>query len=222
MPVCWQAPHLHDGSRRPWPVQRLDRPPTRPGELHLCRCVRVFPCMGSHKAVSNITASHVDAVRRALPRSLGLQWHVCSGHPTSGAGQRRYPTPRTHPPHHGLWDDSIYLDKLQSQPGSASTMLGVYAFHHSRSIFLSTCRAFATKYPLSTDICGPGFYDEFRFETTMDPTHGRVIYVNKRTAQQLNFTCADDVTFFVQKRVHDVYNGVAGNLTTFSLPVTTL
>ncbi|KIJ17950.1 glycoside hydrolase family 16 protein [Paxillus involutus ATCC 200175] len=66
------------------------------------------------------------------------------------------------------------------------------------ALFLSTCRAFAAKYSLSADICGPGFYDEFRFETMTDPTHGRVTYVDEQTAQQLNLTYADDATFILR------------------------
>ncbi|KAF9221541.1 glycoside hydrolase family 16 protein [Gyrodon lividus] len=64
--------------------------------------------------------------------------------------------------------------------------------------FLSTCRVFAAKYSKSVDIRGTGFYHEFRFENIPDPTHGRVTYVDKQTAQQLNLSYATGDTFVLR------------------------
>ncbi|KAL0960414.1 hypothetical protein HGRIS_005456 [Hohenbuehelia grisea] len=48
-------------------------------------------------------------------------------------------------------------------------------------------------YSLQEDIVGKGFYDAFD-----DPTHGRVQYVNQKTAVANNLTYASDDTFVLR------------------------
>ncbi|KAG9315694.1 glycoside hydrolase family 16 protein [Chiua virens] len=63
-------------------------------------------------------------------------------------------------------------------------------------IVLSVRRVLAGKtYSKSVDITGAAFYDEFSFFSSADPTHGRVTYVDRQTAQEFNITYATDHSF---------------------------
>ncbi|KAN0087656.1 glycoside hydrolase family 16 protein [Tylopilus felleus] len=53
-------------------------------------------------------------------------------------------------------------------------------------------------YTKSLDIIGPAFYNEFSFDNSTDPTHGRVRYVDQRTAQQWNLTYATNDSFVLR------------------------
>ncbi|KAH0832128.1 family 16 glycosyl hydrolase [Lanmaoa asiatica] len=53
-------------------------------------------------------------------------------------------------------------------------------------------------YSKSVDVTGAGFYDEFRFDNSADPTHGRVTYVDQQVAQEYNLTYATDDIFIVR------------------------
>ncbi|KAG0703323.1 glycoside hydrolase family 16 protein [Suillus ampliporus] len=53
-------------------------------------------------------------------------------------------------------------------------------------------------YSITDKVIGEGFYDSFHFEAITDPTHGRVNYVNRTTAQQLNLTYATSDTFILR------------------------
>ncbi|KAG5633600.1 hypothetical protein DXG03_006945, partial [Asterophora parasitica] len=58
--------------------------------------------------------------------------------------------------------------------------------------------ALAATYPLSDNIVGDDFYDEFEFQAIDDPTHGRVNYVDEDTARLENLTYASDDTFVLR------------------------
>ncbi|KAF8059824.1 glycoside hydrolase family 16 protein [Lyophyllum atratum] len=58
--------------------------------------------------------------------------------------------------------------------------------------------ALAANYPLSDSIVGPAFYDTFDFQAIGDPTHGRVNYVDRTTAQNQNLTYAAGDTFILR------------------------
>jgi len=53
-------------------------------------------------------------------------------------------------------------------------------------------------YSLSDNIVGSGFNDAFNYEAINDPTHGRVHYVDKATAQSLNLTFGSGDTFILR------------------------
>ncbi|KAG2050252.1 glycoside hydrolase family 16 protein [Suillus hirtellus] len=53
-------------------------------------------------------------------------------------------------------------------------------------------------YTLDECVRGEGFYDSFNFENITDPTHGRVTYVNRTTAERLNLTYATSDTFILR------------------------
>ncbi|KAF8558266.1 endo-beta-glucanase [Imleria badia] len=53
-------------------------------------------------------------------------------------------------------------------------------------------------YSKALDITGAGFYDEFSFVASADPTHGRVKYVDQQTAQQDNLTYATLDSFILR------------------------
>lgn len=53
-------------------------------------------------------------------------------------------------------------------------------------------------YSLSDEIIGAGFYDKFNFEAIPDPTHGRVNYVDRQTAQDLKLTVATSDSFILR------------------------
>ncbi|KAG1747521.1 glycoside hydrolase family 16 protein [Suillus occidentalis] len=53
-------------------------------------------------------------------------------------------------------------------------------------------------YTLDECVRGEGFYDSFNFENITDPTHGRVTYVNRTTAESLNLTYATSDTFILR------------------------
>ncbi|KAJ6582244.1 hypothetical protein B0H19DRAFT_984373 [Mycena capillaripes] len=53
-------------------------------------------------------------------------------------------------------------------------------------------------YSRSENIVGTGFYNSFNFEAIGDPTHGRVNYVSKATAQSQNLTFASANTFILR------------------------
>ncbi|KAG2153377.1 glycoside hydrolase family 16 protein [Suillus clintonianus] len=53
-------------------------------------------------------------------------------------------------------------------------------------------------YTLSESVRGEGFYDSFNFENITDPTHGRVTYVSRKTAERLNLTYATSDTFILR------------------------
>ncbi|KAL0958590.1 hypothetical protein HGRIS_013931 [Hohenbuehelia grisea] len=53
-------------------------------------------------------------------------------------------------------------------------------------------------YSLSDNIVGPAFMNAFNYEAIPDPTHGRVNYVDKATAQRLNLTYGSGETFILR------------------------
>ncbi|KAG2074811.1 glycoside hydrolase family 16 protein [Suillus decipiens] len=53
-------------------------------------------------------------------------------------------------------------------------------------------------YTLDECVSGEGFYDSFNFENIIDPTNGRVMYVDRTTAQNLNLTYATSDTFILR------------------------
>ncbi|KAG2074808.1 glycoside hydrolase family 16 protein [Suillus decipiens] len=53
-------------------------------------------------------------------------------------------------------------------------------------------------YTLTERVLGEGFYDSFNFENIPDPTHGRVTYVDRPTAQNLNLTYATNDVFILR------------------------
>ncbi|KAI9573510.1 glycoside hydrolase family 16 protein [Boletus coccyginus] len=66
-------------------------------------------------------------------------------------------------------------------------------------VVLYICRVLAGQtYSKSLDITGAAFYDEFRFDNSADPTHGRVEYVDQQTAQQYNLTYVAGDSFVVR------------------------
>ncbi|GLB43086.1 putative glycoside hydrolase family 16 protein [Lyophyllum shimeji] len=66
-----------------------------------------------------------------------------------------------------------------------------------RSVF-TRGPALGATYPLSDNIVGSAFYNNFNFEAIADPTHGRVNYVNQATAQSQNLTFASGNTFILR------------------------
>ncbi|KAG2142258.1 glycoside hydrolase family 16 protein [Suillus bovinus] len=71
----------------------------------------------------------------------------------------------------------------------------------SRTIVLASLVGFAVGgkiYTLNECVRGEGFYDSFNFENITDPTHGRVTYVNRTTAESLNLTYATSDTFILR------------------------
>ncbi|GLB34452.1 putative glycoside hydrolase family 16 protein [Lyophyllum shimeji] len=58
--------------------------------------------------------------------------------------------------------------------------------------------ALAASYQLSDSIVGRAFYDAFDFQAIDDPTHGRVNYVDRSTAQNRNLTYAAGDTFIMR------------------------
>ncbi|KAF9220689.1 glycoside hydrolase family 16 protein [Gyrodon lividus] len=54
------------------------------------------------------------------------------------------------------------------------------------------------KYTLCEHIAGEGFYDSFNFEAIVDPTHGRVNYVDEETAVKLGLTFTIGNTFVLR------------------------
>ncbi|KAL4076578.1 glycoside hydrolase family 16 protein [Scleroderma yunnanense] len=53
-------------------------------------------------------------------------------------------------------------------------------------------------YSLCDEIIGEGFYDKFNFEAITDPTHGRVNYVDRETAENLGLTVATSDSFILR------------------------
>ncbi|KAJ7464350.1 endo-beta-glucanase [Mycena latifolia] len=58
--------------------------------------------------------------------------------------------------------------------------------------------ALGATYSRTENIVGTGFYNAFNFEAIPDPTHGRVNYVDKATAQAQNLTFASANTFILR------------------------
>ncbi|TEB24543.1 laminarinase [Coprinellus micaceus] len=56
---------------------------------------------------------------------------------------------------------------------------------------------------------GEGFYEDFTFEAIPDPTHGRVNYVNRETAERFNLTFGGGETFILRSD-HDTPLDPAG------------
>ncbi|KAG5651997.1 hypothetical protein H0H81_006649 [Sphagnurus paluster] len=56
----------------------------------------------------------------------------------------------------------------------------------------------AATYGLSDNIVGSSFLTAFNFQAIADPTHGRVNYVDKATAQSQNLTFASSDTFILR------------------------
>jgi hypothetical protein len=65
-------------------------------------------------------------------------------------------------------------------------------------ILLSLPLAFGATYSRTSHIVGSGFYDSFNFESALDPSHGRVNYLDKTAAQSQNITYASSNTFILQ------------------------
>ncbi|KAF7307669.1 Glycoside hydrolase family 16 protein [Mycena kentingensis (nom. inval.)] len=70
--------------------------------------------------------------------------------------------------------------------------------------------ALAATYSRSQNIVGTGFYNAFNFEAIGDPTHGRVNYVNKATAQAQNLTFASANKFVLRADAHTVISDSSG------------
>ncbi|KAG2366690.1 glycoside hydrolase family 16 protein [Suillus spraguei] len=66
------------------------------------------------------------------------------------------------------------------------------------SLARSTSTLAGGGYTLTERVLGEGFYDSFKFENIPDPTNGRVTYVDRTTAQNLNLTYATSDTFILR------------------------
>lgn len=71
-------------------------------------------------------------------------------------------------------------------------LAALFLFHRSLPVFAGNT------YQLSNKIVGNDFYDNFNWEAIVDPTHGRVTYVDQPTSQNLNLTFTSSDTFILR------------------------